>query len=170
MQFLTVLLYLLLAITSLFLICLVLIQRGKGGGLAGAFGGQGGSSAFGTKAGDVFTRVTMISAAVWISLNMLLVVLSNNRTSAWGPTTTTRVGAKGSEFVPSGKVDLDKVSKPASGTDLAPGVLPPPPAASPGTGKASIGDPTPAPSGSPTTTTAPLLPIPKDATTPAPRP
>ena len=77
MQFLTVLLYILLAITSLFLICLVLIQRGKGGGLAGAFGGAGGSSAFGTKAGDVFTRVTMITAGVWIALNMLLVVLSN---------------------------------------------------------------------------------------------
>ena len=29
----------LLVLTSLFLICLVLIQRGKGGGLAGAFGG-----------------------------------------------------------------------------------------------------------------------------------
>ncbi len=77
MQFITVLLYILLAITSLFLICLVLIQRGKGGGLAGAFGGAGGSSAFGTKAGDVFTRVTMITAGIWIALNMLLVVISN---------------------------------------------------------------------------------------------
>ena len=83
MQFLTVLLYILLALTSLFLICLVLIQRGKGGGLAGAFGGVGGSSAFGTKAGDVFTRVTMITAGIWIALNMLLVVLSNHRSSAW---------------------------------------------------------------------------------------
>jgi preprotein translocase subunit SecG len=84
-QFLHVLLYILLAISSFFLICLVLIQRGKGGGLAGAFGGAGGSSAFGTKAGDVFTRVTMISAGIWIALNMLLVVLSNRRTSAYGP-------------------------------------------------------------------------------------
>ncbi len=85
LQFLTVLLYIVLSLTSLFLICLVLIQRGKGGGLAGAFGGAGGSSAFGTKAGDVFTRVTMYSAAVWIALNMVLVVVSGNRTSAWGP-------------------------------------------------------------------------------------
>ena len=48
----------LMVLISLFLICLILIQRGKGGGLAGAFGGVGGSSAFGTKAGDVFTKVT----------------------------------------------------------------------------------------------------------------
>ena len=67
----------LLLITSVFLICLVLIQRGKGGGLAGAFGGMGGSSAFGTKAGDVFTKITVVTAAVWFLLAMLLVVLSN---------------------------------------------------------------------------------------------
>jgi preprotein translocase subunit SecG len=74
----------LLVLISLFLICLVLIQRGKGGGLAGAFGGMGGSSAFGTKAGDIFTRVTMITAVVWILLNLILVVLYNRgTTSAW---------------------------------------------------------------------------------------
>lgn len=74
----------LMVLTSLFLICLVLIQRGKGGGLAGAFGGVGGSSAFGTKAGDVFTRVTIYVACFWFLLAMLLVWSSNsNPTSAF---------------------------------------------------------------------------------------
>jgi preprotein translocase subunit SecG len=59
--------------TSLFLILLVLIQRGKGGGLSGAFGGSGGSSAFGSRAGDLFTRITIIVAAVWVSLIMILI-------------------------------------------------------------------------------------------------
>ncbi len=58
----------LLFATSLFLILLVLIQRGRGGGLAGAFGGMGGQSAFGTKAGDLFTRITIVVAAFWIML------------------------------------------------------------------------------------------------------
>jgi len=58
----------LLAFLAIFLIILVLIQRGKGGGLAGAFGGLGGQSAFGTKAGDLFTRITIGVAAVWIIL------------------------------------------------------------------------------------------------------
>jgi preprotein translocase subunit SecG len=58
---------------SLFLILVVLIQRGKGGGLAGAFGGAGGSSAFGTRAGDAFTRFTLIVAAIWLLLIMILV-------------------------------------------------------------------------------------------------
>jgi preprotein translocase subunit SecG len=58
----------LLFLLSLFLILLVLVQRGRGGGLAGALGGMGGQSAFGTKAGDVFTRVTIVVAAIWILL------------------------------------------------------------------------------------------------------
>lgn len=62
------LLAVLLILTSIFLILVVLIQRGRGGGLAGAFGGMGGQSAFGTKAGDLFTRVTIGVAAFWIVL------------------------------------------------------------------------------------------------------
>ncbi|GAC1470466.1 MAG: hypothetical protein NVSMB9_15600 [Isosphaeraceae bacterium] len=84
MAILTAILNTLIVLICLFLICLILIQRGKGGGLAGAFGGVGGSSAFGTKAGDVFTRVTMIVASIWIVLSMILVVLYNQgRQSDW---------------------------------------------------------------------------------------
>ena len=58
----------LLLFTAVFLILLVLVQRGRGGGLAGAFGGMGGQSAFGTKAGDLFTRITIVVATCWILL------------------------------------------------------------------------------------------------------
>ena len=58
---------------ALFMILLVLVQRGKGGGLAGALGGMGGQSAFGTKAGDLFTKVTIVVAAFWIILCMVTV-------------------------------------------------------------------------------------------------
>jgi len=58
---------------GIFLILLILIQRGKGGGLAGALGGAGGSSAFGSRAGDKFTRITIYVAAVWIVLTMFMV-------------------------------------------------------------------------------------------------
>ena len=63
----------LLFLTAVFLIVLVLIQRGKGGGLAGALGGMGGQSAFGTKAGDLFTRITIGVATFWILLCMCAV-------------------------------------------------------------------------------------------------
>jgi preprotein translocase subunit SecG len=71
----------LLFLTSVFLILLVLIQRGRGGGLAGAFGGLGGQSAFGTKAGDLFTRITIGVATVWIILCAASVKLLNDSDS-----------------------------------------------------------------------------------------
>ena len=54
--------------SSLFLVLLVLVQRGRGGGLTGALGGPGGQSAFGTKAGDLFTKITIGVATAWIFL------------------------------------------------------------------------------------------------------
>jgi preprotein translocase subunit SecG len=67
------LLNIVLLLAGTFLILLVLIQKGKGGGLAGAFGGSGGSSAFGSRAGDTFTRITIYVAAVWILLIMIMI-------------------------------------------------------------------------------------------------
>ncbi len=58
---------------GLFLIVLVLIQRGKGGGLIGALGGSGGSSPFGSRAGDQFTRLTIYLALIWLGLTMIQV-------------------------------------------------------------------------------------------------
>lgn len=68
MVYVSYLLMTLLGFSGLFLIGLILLQRGRGGGLAGAFGGMGGQSAFGTKAGDVFTRITIGVATAWILL------------------------------------------------------------------------------------------------------
>jgi len=68
-----IVLMILLFLSALFLIVLVLIQRGKGGGLAGAFGGMGGQSAFGTKAGDLFTKITIGVAAFWIVVSIFTV-------------------------------------------------------------------------------------------------
>lgn len=63
-----ILFMILLGLMAVFMILLILIQRGRGGGLVGALGGMGGQSAFGTKAGDLFTRVTMWTAFFWIVL------------------------------------------------------------------------------------------------------
>jgi preprotein translocase subunit SecG len=56
-----------------FMILLILIQRGKGGGLIGALGGAGGSSPFGSRAGDQFTRLTIYVAIGWLLLTMIQV-------------------------------------------------------------------------------------------------
>jgi preprotein translocase subunit SecG len=64
---------LILLLIGAFLILLVLIQRGKGGGLIGALGGAGGSSPFGSRAGDQFTRLTIYVALIWLFLTMVQV-------------------------------------------------------------------------------------------------
>jgi preprotein translocase subunit SecG len=71
--FLAPILNILLILLGLFLILLVLIQRGKGGGLVGALSGVGGSSPFGSRAGDTFTRITIYMACVWLVLTMIQV-------------------------------------------------------------------------------------------------
>lgn len=54
------------------LILLVLIQKGRGGGLSSAFGGSGGNTAFGAKTGDVLTWATSVVFAVFITLAVVL--------------------------------------------------------------------------------------------------
>jgi preprotein translocase subunit SecG len=75
---------LVLGFLAVFLILLVLVQRGRGGGLAGALGGMGGSSAFGAKAGDIFTRITIVVVAIWITISILAVHWAKNRADKFG--------------------------------------------------------------------------------------
>lgn len=51
---------------SLLLIALVLLQKNRGAGLSGAFGGVGGHSAFGTKTGDFLTWFTVALVTVFL--------------------------------------------------------------------------------------------------------
>jgi preprotein translocase subunit SecG len=115
----------LLFASAAFLIVLVLIQRGKGGGLAGALGGMGGQSAFGTKAGDLFTRITMVVAAFWIVLCVLCVKWFNaasGRLDVRGSPTPPPASAPGPAGQPSPSPG------PADGDQAAPGDRPSPPA------------------------------------------
>jgi preprotein translocase subunit SecG len=73
-----------LSLLAIFLILLVLVQRGRGGGLAGALGGMGGSSAFGAKAGDVFTRITIITASIWIAICLFALLWAKHKGDAFG--------------------------------------------------------------------------------------
>jgi len=59
------------AAVSAFMMLVILIQRPKGGGLSGAFGGAGSGStqaAFGAKVGDVLTIVTIVCFILFLLL------------------------------------------------------------------------------------------------------
>src|SRR5262245_668619 len=66
-------------IVCVFMILVVLVQKGRGGGLASAFGGAGGNTAFGSKTGDVLTWATSIIFGVFLILAVALNLLANKR-------------------------------------------------------------------------------------------
>jgi len=61
-----------LVVVCLALIGLILIQRGKGGGLAGMFGGGGVEQAFGTRAITLAQRATAVLAVLFLALSVVL--------------------------------------------------------------------------------------------------
>lgn len=63
-------------IVSLVLILVVLLQSGRSGDIASAFGGAGTQTVFGPRGtGTVLSRATTISAAVFMVTSILLVIL-----------------------------------------------------------------------------------------------
>lgn len=60
------------ALVCLLMMLIILIQKPRGGGLSGAFGGAGGGSqaAFGAKTGDVLTFATIIFFICYMALAM----------------------------------------------------------------------------------------------------
>lgn len=61
------------------LIGLVLIQPGREEGMAGAFGGMGGSVAFGVKTLDVLWKITVGFAAVFMLTALALTVMDKDQ-------------------------------------------------------------------------------------------
>jgi len=146
----------LMFVVGVFLILLVLVQRGRGGGLTGALGGLGGQSAFGTKAGDMFTRVTMATAGVWIVLCMLSIWFLGSQ-DTWGTSSRTRPAGGTSAPAP-----FPEREEPAGTVAPASGGG----AAGPSTGTSDAGETPAAPGGgseaSPDTSPAPAAPKAKE--------
>jgi preprotein translocase subunit SecG len=67
---------------SILLTLIVLIQKGRGGGLSGAFGGGGGgNTAFGAKTGDVLTWATSIIFGLFVLLAIILNLMTGTAVS-----------------------------------------------------------------------------------------
>lgn len=83
MTILRALLFAVEAITSVLLIGIILIQKAKGGGLGLAFGAGAGEALFGSRAGNVLTKGTVILAIIFMVNTVALAILfarSHDRT------------------------------------------------------------------------------------------
>ena len=66
-------------IVSLVLICVILLQAGRGGGLSESFGGSSTQTIFGTKTSVFLVRVTAASAIIYIFTCLILGVMTSHR-------------------------------------------------------------------------------------------
>jgi preprotein translocase subunit SecG len=57
---------------SIALILIILVQKGRGGGLSGALGGGMASNILGSKTGDFLTWVTIVTVALFLSLAIIM--------------------------------------------------------------------------------------------------
>jgi preprotein translocase subunit SecG len=61
-----------------------LVQKGKGGGLSGAFGGAMASGILGSKTGDFLTWVTIVLAGVFLFLAVIMAKFYRQEVSDYG--------------------------------------------------------------------------------------
>lgn len=77
----TVLITIVHVIVSLFLIAVVLLQSGKSGDLAAAFGGQGSQTAFGPRgAATALSKATTLSAILFMVTSITLALFAQKKT------------------------------------------------------------------------------------------
>jgi preprotein translocase subunit SecG len=70
-------------VVCLLLVAVVLMQQGKGGDIAAAFGGSGSQTAFGARAGaTVLTRATTVLGALFMVGSMTLAIMGQRGTSS----------------------------------------------------------------------------------------
>lgn len=74
----------LFVLCCLALILIVLVQKGRGGGLSGAFGGAMASGILGSKTGDFLTWVTIILTGVFLTLAVIMAKFYRQSVSDYG--------------------------------------------------------------------------------------
>jgi preprotein translocase subunit SecG len=77
----TIFLTVLHVLACLFLVVIVLLQRGKGAEMGAVFGGGAGSTVFGSRgAGNFLTRMTTAAAVVFMVTSLTLAYVAQDRT------------------------------------------------------------------------------------------
>lgn len=127
-----VLLYVLLALflfVCVVMTLLILIQKGRGGGLASAFGGAGGNTAFGSKTGDVLTWATSVVFGVFLLLAIVLNLVANRvNARATGALVPIPAAPLPGAVPPTGNTPpASGAPSPAAGSEAPANAMPPPP-------------------------------------------
>jgi preprotein translocase subunit SecG len=135
----------LFGLLAVVLMGIILLQRGKGVGLSGAFGGAGGHTAFGAKTGDVLTWATIIAAVALLAfavvLNYVFRPLAAPGAATPAATVTPTVPTEGSTGGEPVRIPAKTVPNPGAGEPVR---IPAQPAPKPETDKPAGGGEAPA--------------------------
>lgn len=74
----------LFVISCIALILIILVQKGRGGGLSGAFGGAMASGILGSKTGDFLTWVTIVLTGIFLILAVIMAKFYRHGVSDYG--------------------------------------------------------------------------------------
>ena len=103
-MWITVLITIVHVIVCLFLIAVVLLQSGKSGDLAAAFGGQGSQTAFGPRgAATALTKATTLSAIIFMVTSITLSIFAARRTGPASVLSGEKAGTTNSRPAPQPK-------------------------------------------------------------------
>ncbi len=106
----------LFVMVSIILILVILIQKGRGGGLSGAFGGGMASGLLGSKTGDFLTWVTIGLVAVFLGLAVLMAKYFRPSVSDYGAETPAATTSEAGSAAPT-PAEQPAGSTPAAGTE-----------------------------------------------------
>jgi preprotein translocase subunit SecG len=95
-------------ICSMVLVLIILIQKGKGGGLSAALGGAMTSGLLGSKTGDFLTWVTIVLVGIFLSLAVLMAKFYKPTLSEFGSEQTIEQQSN-ADFPPSAATDSNEV-------------------------------------------------------------
>ena len=100
----------LFVICCLSLILIILIQKGRGGGLSGAFGGAMASGILGSKTGDFLTWVTIVLVGVFLTLAVVMAKFYRPDVSEFGEDAPARQEQPISTEQPSTSADIGQTT------------------------------------------------------------
>jgi preprotein translocase subunit SecG len=92
------------------LILIVLVQKGRGGGLSGAFGGAMASGILGSKTGDFLTWVTIVLVGIFLTLAVIMAKFYKPSVSSFGQPVPARQEAPISTEQPATSNDTGEVT------------------------------------------------------------
>jgi len=111
----------LFVICAVLLILVILVQKGRGGGLGGVFGGGMAGGILGSKTGDFLTWVTVVMTGVFLLLAVVLDKFYKPAPGEFGPSGTQRSAVPAerpaAEELPAGSPEAGSTEQPASAGD-----------------------------------------------------